>query len=69
MPGKGWLFMVTCLRCGKKQHALRKRLGRARGVRCNDCGGPVELSEAAREVLAQCRAARQTRAERKKGAA
>lgn len=45
-------YMGTCLRCGKTGKILCYEVHRRSGVRCVDCGGPMELSQEAKDRLA-----------------
>lgn len=42
---------AKCLRCEHRAMVRRVEIGRAKGCRCFQCGGPMELSEKARDEL------------------
>jgi len=42
---------VTCADCNHHDRIRRSNIDRRGGVRCSKCGGPVDLSERAREDL------------------
>lgn len=45
----------TCLRCGHREMIERKELNRARGARCSDCGGMLEMSKDQSNRMAEAR--------------
>ncbi len=59
---------VTCLAagCGHHENVAKQELNRAKRYRCCRCGGPVEMSKAARELVATRNDAAAFAAQRKK---
>lgn len=51
-------FMATCLHCGAKRKVAKPELDRARQPHCLKCGGPLELSGAAKEKLKEVQSAK-----------
>jgi len=50
-PPKGRICYGKCLRCGRQAPISRRDINTARGARCSDCGGPMELSKNQSETM------------------
>lgn len=49
---KGWRCWGKCTRCDKRANIERREINSAKGARCPDCGGRMELSTAQQDRVA-----------------
>ncbi len=64
-PAPGRVCYGKCLRCSKVNKISRKEINSARGARCPDCGGPMELSKEQQERVQHAAAMQQIDKDRK----